>query len=176
MWSVYCQGRSKPWKTGRGGGGGAQSNYAKKIIFYSIDITIFWEKLGGRVPPAPVGVTALIVHLSEFHYDLETHSTDLQHVHNTTWRNFELASHCFLVSRPITSLSYGYRKIRYGYSTATNWCIFPHSYEIRSWKFSYFEPDSSLSSCTVCQFLWKPWFVAAVSSCFSCCYQASTFY
>ena len=51
---------------------------------------------------------------------LETHGTDLHYIHGTTYRNIEMASHCLPVIHPITTRSYCYGKVRYGYSTATN--------------------------------------------------------
>jgi hypothetical protein len=68
--------------------------------------------------------------LERISYEWETYGTDLQHAHGTTYRN---ASHnCLRASHPITMYSYGCRKIRYCYSTATNLSYFSHSYEMFS--------------------------------------------
>jgi type IV secretory pathway component VirB8 len=53
--------------------------------------------------------------LERISYEWESYSTDLQHVHSTTCRNIEMASHCFRVSHPITTYGYGYGK-----ATTTN--------------------------------------------------------
>jgi hypothetical protein len=53
-----------------------------------------------------------------------TYSTDLQHRHSITCRNIGMAPCCFRVSHPITTYSYGYGKIQYGYSTAMNLMYF----------------------------------------------------
>jgi hypothetical protein len=36
-------------------------------------------------------------------YELETYGTDLQHVHGTTCRNIEMASHCFRAPHTVRS-------------------------------------------------------------------------
>jgi hypothetical protein len=55
---------------------------------------------------------------------LFTNSADLQHVHDTTYRSFEIAYHCFLGSHPITCNA-KFRLIRYGFSKITNKPYFP---------------------------------------------------
>jgi hypothetical protein len=59
-------------------------------------------------------------------YECETYSTNIQYVRGTyaVCRNTKMASHCFRACHPITTYIYGYVKIRYGYSTATNMAYF----------------------------------------------------
>jgi hypothetical protein len=46
--------------------------------------------------------------LERISYKWETCSTDIQHVHGTTCRNIEVASHCLCVSSNHNVYSYGY--------------------------------------------------------------------